>query len=155
MLYKVRICKYAPLLPDPKMITSCSRCRRTSSALPNQQNTSFPKSLGGHFFKINHIMKIQDILEAQLREAVKKVILFLTRPLRVGGGVEKGWAIRKKKLFLEPFFSSVPKFQWQLRSRGGRGVRPLREELFAASLNNCSLCLSIRKYVCFQMLNSK
>ena len=58
-------------------------------------------------------------------------------PLR-GGGV-KGQAIKEKRTFLTPFFSSIPMFQRPLSSRGVGGqalmARPLREELFfAASL---------------------
>ena len=51
----------------------------------------------------------------KLREAAKKALLLMAGPLRGGGGV-KGRAIKEKKLF-----STFPKFQGPLRSRGEGG----------------------------------
>ena len=42
----------------------------------------------------------------------------MARPLRGGGGL-KGRAIKEKITFFKTFFSSVPKFQRPLSSRGG------------------------------------
>ena len=52
------------------------------------------------------IMKPEDIflLKHYLREAAKKVILLMAVPLRGGGGVSKGLAIKKTITFLELFF---------------------------------------------------
>ena len=55
---------------------------------------------------------------ASLREAAKKVLLLMARPLRGGGGGGvKGLTIKEKRTFFGTFFSSVPKLQRPLSSK--------------------------------------
>ena len=60
-----------------------------------------------------------------LREAAKKSSPLNGRAIKMGrgGGWGKGRATKEKRTFFGTFFSTVPKFQRPLSSRG-EGVRP-------------------------------